>query len=186
MWLEGIGSREGSAKRRGSEEMGVQVVDFETDHEHPLGLVEASVAARGWAADRTGPDELVVEVTGAWADYQLLFAWRDDIAALHVTCAFDARMPDNRKADIFELLAMVNDRLWVGHFDVSGPERLPAFRHSLLLRGGILSPEQLEDLVDIALGEVDRFYPAFHYVIWGDRSPSDALAATMMVPAGEA
>ncbi|MCZ6603925.1 MAG: YbjN domain-containing protein [Alphaproteobacteria bacterium] len=166
--------------------MAVHVADFEKDYDHPLTLVEAAVMARGWTAERTSVDELVAEVTGAWAEYQLLFAWREDIAALHVTCAFDARVPVERKAETFELLALVNDRLWVGHFDVSGPERLPAFRHSLLLRGGILSPEQLEDLVDIALGEVDRFYPAFHYVVWGDRAPADALAATMMVPAGEA
>jgi len=166
--------------------MAVQVAEYGREYEDPLSLVEASIMARGWSTDRTGVDELVAEVGGAWADYQLLFAWREDIAALHVTCAFDARIPEDRKGEIYELLALVNDRLWVGHFDVSGPERLPAFRHSLLLRGGILAPEQFEDLVDIALGEVDRFYPAFHYVVWGDRSPADALAATMLVPAGEA
>lgn len=166
--------------------MAVQVAEFDGEYDHPLGLVEASVGARGWSVERTGVDELVAEITGAWADYQILFAWREDIAALHVTCAFDARMPEDRKADIYELLALINDRLWVGHFDISGAERLPAFRHSLLLRGGTLSTEQLEDLVDIAVGEVDRFYPAFHYVVWGDRTPADALAATMMVPAGEA
>ena len=120
--------------------MAVQIAEFERDYEHPLTLVEASVVARGWVAERTGADELVTEVNGSWADYQLLFAWREDIAALHVTCAFDARMPDDRRAEIYELLALVNDRLWIGHFDVSGPERLPAFRHSLLLRGGIMSP----------------------------------------------
>ena len=167
--------------------MAVQIAEeYEGDFEHPLGLVEASVSARGWSVERTGTDELVAEVKGTWSEYQILFSWRDDLAALHVTCAFDARMPADRKGDIYELLALVNDRLWVGHFDVSGPENLPAFRHALLLRGGALSTEQLEDLVDIAVGEVDRFYPAFHYVVWGDRTPADALAATMMVPAGEA
>jgi hypothetical protein len=166
--------------------MDVQVADFENDLDHPLGLVETAVAARGWIAERTSVDELVAEVSGAWADYQILFAWREDIAALHVTCAFDARLPEDRNAAVYELLALINDRLWVGHFDVTGGERLPAFRHSLLLRGSSFSPEQLDDLVDIAVGEVDRFYPAFHYVVWGDRAPADALAATMMVPAGEA
>ena len=40
--------------------------------------------------------------------------------------------------------------------------------------------------VEAAIEECDRFYPAFQFVLWGDKSPSEALAAAMVDAAGEA
>ena len=47
-------------------------------------------------------------------------------------------------------------------------------------------PEQIEDLVDIALTECERFYPAFQLVVWGGKGAEDAIAAAMIDPQGEA
>jgi hypothetical protein len=44
----------------------------------------------------------------------------------------------------------------------------------------------LEDLVDTAIAECERFYPAFQYVIWGGRTPEDAVSAAMVDTLGEA
>ena len=38
------------------------------------------------------------------------------------------------------------------------------------------SAESLEDMIDIALTECERFYPAFQFVLWGGKSPAEALA----------
>ena len=48
------------------------------------------------------------------------------------------------------------------------------------------SAESLEDMVDIALTECARFFPAFQFVLWGGKSPADALAAAMLDCIGEA
>ena len=48
------------------------------------------------------------------------------------------------------------------------------------------STEQVEDLVDIALSECERFYPAFQFVVWGGKSPAQAIASAMIDPVGEA
>ena len=45
---------------------------------------------------------------------------------------------------------------------------------------------QAQALVEIAVEECDRFYPAFQFVLWGGKSPADALEAAMVDPAGEA
>ena len=65
---------------------------------------------------------------------------------------------------------------------------MPLFRHSVLLRGTpSASVESLEDMVDIAMTECERFYPAFQFVLWGGKTPTDALAnAAMLECAGEA
>ena len=44
----------------------------------------------------------------------------------------------------------------------------------------------MEKLIEIALNECERFYPAFQFVIWGGKSPADAMAAAMLETMGEA
>jgi hypothetical protein len=64
---------------------------------------------------------------------------------------------------------------------------MPLFRHSLLLRGTSgLAVEQMEDLVDIAVAECERFYPSFQYVVWAGKTPQEALAAAILETVGEA
>jgi hypothetical protein len=61
------------------------------------------------------------------------------------------------------------------------------FRHTIPLRGMPgASIEQLEDVVDTALTECERFYPALQLVVWGGRSVSEAIAAAHMDTIGEA
>ena len=77
--------------------------------------------------------------------------------------------------------------MWLGHFDVTPDSQSPAFRQGVLLRGASgASVEQIEDLVDIALSECERFYPAFQLVIWGGKSAEEAMATAMIEPIGEA
>ena len=49
-----------------------------------------------------------------------------------------------------------------------------------------MNGELLEDLVDIAVTECERFYPAFQFVIWGGKSPVEAMTAAMLETEGEA
>jgi hypothetical protein len=154
---------------------------------NPLDLVEQFVTANDWPFDRRSDDEMAVEVPGKWCDYSLYFAWREDIGALHFTCAFDMKIQSAKKSHVHELLAMVNERLWLGHFGLWTEEGVPMFRHAVLLRGlGGASMEQIEDLVDIALSECERFYPAFQFVIWGGKSAQEAISAALLDTVGEA
>ncbi len=61
------------------------------------------------------------------------------------------------------------------------------YRYAFLLRGTPgPSSEQIDELVQIAIAESDRFYPAFQFVIWGGKSPNDAVSCALIDPAGEA
>ncbi|MGH6976397.1 MAG: YbjN domain-containing protein [Stellaceae bacterium] len=95
-------------------------------------------------------------------------------------------MPRGRRPAAHELLAVVNERLWIGQFDFAD-DKSPAFRQGVLLRGAHgPSVEQIEDLVDISLAECERFYPAFQLVVWGGKSAQEAIASAMIDPVGEA
>jgi len=64
---------------------------------------------------------------------------------------------------------------------------MPMFRHTVPLRGlRGASVEQLEDLVDSAVTECERFFPAFQFVIWGGKSAAEAMAAALFETVGEA
>jgi hypothetical protein len=154
---------------------------------NPIDLVEEIVVANDWAHDRASEEELVVEISGRWCDYRLYFVWQEEICAMHFSCGFDMKVPKGRRGPVYELLALANERLWLGHFDLSAEDNSPAFRHAVLLRGvAAASAEQVEDLVDIALSECERFYPAFQFVVWGGKSPAQAIASAMIDPVGEA
>ncbi|HLJ65342.1 MAG TPA: YbjN domain-containing protein [Stellaceae bacterium] len=154
---------------------------------NPLDLIEEMMEANDWSHDRTSDDELLVEIQGRWCAYHLLFVWQHEMSALHFSCGFEMKTAPERRDAVNALLAMVNERLWLGHFDLAFDDHSPAFRQGVLLRGtGSASTEQIEDLIDIALTECERFYPAFELVIRGGKRAEDAIAATMIDPIGEA
>ena len=132
-------------------------------------------------------DEMLVEVAGRWCNYRMFFFWQDEISAMQFYCQYDMKVPAGRAAAVHELLATINERMWLGHFDIDTEEQIPMFRHTTLLRGAQgASVEQLEDLVDIALTECERFYPAFQFVIWGGKSAPEAVSAAILDTVAEA
>lgn len=154
---------------------------------HPLDLVEEIVAANDWQFERNVADELVADVGGRWADYSLMFGWREDMRVMQFGCACDLRYSFEKRSDLYEMLALVNDQMSIGHFMLDPDSNLLVFRHAFLMRGQRQwSVEQFEDVVEIALTECDRFYPAFQYMLWGGKSASDAVAASLLEPVGRA
>jgi hypothetical protein len=154
---------------------------------NPLDLAEEIVLANEWAFERVGDDELFVEIQGRWCDYRLYFVWQPELGALQFTCQLDMKVPAQRRGAVNELLAHVNAKLWLGHFDVEPDEHTPMFRQAMLLRGTRgASVEQFEDLIEVALTEADRYYPAFQFVIWGGKSASEAVESALIETVGEA
>lgn len=154
---------------------------------NPLDTLEDVLKANEWPFDRAAEDQLVVETVGRWCDYRMFFVWRADINALYFSCTFDTKVPPERKSEANNLLALANEILWFGHFEICSSNSAPLFRHTILTRGmrGI-AVEQLEDLMDIAVGECDRFYPAFQFLIWGGRSAKNALNSAILETVGKA
>lgn len=161
----------------------------ETDNilSNPVDLVEQVVIDRDWAYDRPADEEIVAEVNSPWCNYRIWFNWQADQGALIFSCAFETKLPKAALRKLHTLLAMVNDKLWIGHFDHSSEENTVAFKHTMLMRGGcVIATEQLEDLVDIAISECERFFPAFQAVAWGNKSPEEALVSAIFETVGEA
>jgi hypothetical protein len=154
---------------------------------NPLDMVEEVITAHEWRFNRQGDDELMVGLGGGFCDFQMWFSWREDVGALHLSCGFDLKVAPAKRRETHTLLALLNEKLAVGHFDLWTDEGLVVFRHALLLSGGAgVNGDQVETLVQIALTECERFYPAFQFMLWGGKSPEDALVAALIETVGEA
>ena len=67
---------------------------------------------------------------------------------------FDLKFPHSKIKDAHELLALINEKLWIGHFDITSKNGIPAYRHTVLsLVENEMLLNQIEDLVDIAIFE---------------------------------
>ncbi|HEX7074926.1 MAG TPA: YbjN domain-containing protein [Hyphomicrobiaceae bacterium] len=161
----------------------------EAGYEHmsnPIDIVEQVAHAHDWACDRTADDEVTLIVAGSWADYHVSLNWRDDLEALHLACAFDFKVPENRLPEIYRLVAQINEQLWLGHFDLWTQEGLIMFRHGLMLNGALATPRQCEALLKAALEACERYYQAFQFVVWAGKESREALVSTMFHTEGQA
>ena len=152
-----------------------------------LDVVERMAASNNWPFERAGEDEIALHVTGRWTNYQISFTWMGDIEALHLACAFDMKVPDQRLAEVQALVALINEQLWIGHFDVWTQNGVVMFRHALMLAGGVAaSDRQCEALFGSALDSCERYFPAFQFVIWAGKSARESMDSAMFETSGEA
>ena len=152
----------------------------------PIDLIEQIASDNDWATERTSDDELTLIVAGQWTDYHVSLNWRDDLETLHIACAFDAKVPDNRLNEVYRLVAQINEQLWLGHFDVWIQEGLIMFRQGLMLNGALATTGQCEALLKAALEACERYYQAFQFVVWAGKESREALASTMFETEGRA
>jgi hypothetical protein len=154
---------------------------------NPLDVVERLASGNDWSFERAGDDEITILVTGRWTDYQLSYTWMDELEALHLACAFDLKVPERRQVEVQTLISMINEQLWIGHFDLWTQQGLVMFRHALVLTGGVeASGQQCESLLSTALDCCERHFTAFQFVVWAGKGAKEALAAAMFETSGEA
>jgi hypothetical protein len=154
---------------------------------NPLAVVEDIAATNDWSFERSGEDEITIVTQGAWTDYQLSFTWMGEIVALHLACAFDMKIPVQRRAEVQRLIALINEQLWIGHFDIWAQTGTIMYRQALLLPDGMsASSAQCEAMLIGAVQASERYYPALQFVIWAGKSATEAMSAAMFDTEGEA
>jgi hypothetical protein len=154
---------------------------------HPVDLIEHIAAIHDWTFERQDADEISISVRGAWSDYHVSFNWMEGLESLHIASAFDLRVPEPRRGEVKQLIALINEQMWIGHFDIWNHEGVVLFRNAHLLTGGAdVSAQQCEALLRSATDACDQYYQAFQFVVWAGRSASAALSEVMFETVGEA
>lgn len=164
----------------------LESTDHEAEESAPIDMLEAYFAAHGWEHERHD-EEIVATVKGSWASYELRALWRDDDSVLQFLAFPDIKVTDDRRSSIYEALALVNEQLWIGHFELWSSSGILLYRHAAMLGDEpALTIDQAELMIDAAIDECERFYPVFQFVLWGGKTPKEAIAASMIETQGEA
>ena len=152
---------------------------------HPIDLIEGLATTYQWPVERGTEDDLNLCIAGKQCDYHLAISWRPDLGGLHLASVMDSRAPPTKKSAIYELLALINEQLYLGHFDTWSDGAI-LFRNTMFVSGAELSEDQCEELINHAVETCERFFPAFQFLIWAGHTPQQALESSMFETHGEA
>lgn len=153
----------------------------------PLDVVEHVLASENLTFDRTDDGDLAFSLMGDWKDYELWFAWREEAGCLQLCLALDLQVATALRPGLYELLAHVNQRVWIGHFELWLEDDELLFRHALPLpEGERPTLAQAAAMIDAAVEAADRFYPAFDFLLNHGKSAQDAISSCLFETVGRA
>ncbi len=160
---------------------------FDRDESLPVDMLAALFEARGWAFERDSEDEISAEVKGSWTQYKIKAIWREEDNALQILALPEITVDADKRDTIYKAIGLINEQLWIGHFDLWAANGILIYRHALIMSSnGMLGIDQAQTLIDVAIDECERFYPVFQFIIWGGKSPEEAIASALIDTQGEA
>lgn len=182
----------------------------------PLDLVETILNEEALDYERTPDGDICFSLSGGWQSYDMWFSWNQGGECLQLCAGLGAQDLDTlsnaRLMSLYELLALVNQRVWFGHFELYQEDHLDAnkdlsygvyssakstqspakntdivFRHALavsaLERPSVIA---MAHMINRAAEAVDCFFPAFDFWLSGSKSAHEAIEACLFETLGEA
>ncbi len=154
---------------------------------HPIDIVQTLAHHHEWDFDRIADDQIAMSVEGQWRTYSITLAWSDYDETLRMICTFEMEPPKERLPELYETLNATNDQCWSGAFSYWEEQKLMVYKYGLVLSGGnMASAEQIDTIIGSAVRNSERFYPAFQLVVWGNRTPKQALDVAIAEAYGRA
>ena len=167
--------------------------DLETDLQpdrninDPLDEVEQFLVQEQILFERIADSEIQFSLSGAWCDYPMWFRWLAHPNALQVSLGIETKVPKQQKNEVTDLIVQINERLLLGHFDMWSADRTLVYRHTQLIEPGEIIHEQMaKKLSDAAFEAAEVLTPALGFLLWSDKSASEAVEAAMFETIGEA
>jgi len=150
-----------------------------------LDNIEDILHANDWDFNRMGDNELLVTLAGKYGDYQLIFLWQADMTALQISVQYNLIISAHNIMNAANILMTINERSWMGHFEIAADTNTPSFRYTTLLNPeNKQSYEQLESILDIALAQCETNYAAFSLLSADTAANNDTLPLALMQTQG--
>src|SRR3954447_1078989 len=115
--------------------MNVDEYELERETSAPIDMLEHYFSAHNWVFERGGDEEIVANFQGSWAQYELRAVWRDEDPVPQFPALPASRVAADKRAAVYETIGLVNEQLWLGHFELWSNSGLVLFRHAALLEG---------------------------------------------------
>ncbi len=163
------------------------VPEMDENKINPLDTLEILVGQNEWPYERLGDEEIVAAVSAEWCDFHLRYIWLSDKNLLLCSGQLDIRVHDKKRAPVVELITQLNERLDMGHFSIWSDDDTIMFKHSFLpATNGADVVASCDHVTRTILAEINRYFPVFQFVIWGGKTPSEAIDAAMLETVGNA
>jgi len=160
---------------------------FETDDIHPIDIVEKLAESNQWDFDRISDEQIAMAVEGQWRTYSVTLAWSHQDETLRLICTFEMQPPVEKLPAVYELLNLINDRIWAGGFSYWSEENLLVYRYGLLLAGEAEASSMHSTTMSAAAGGSSECYdPALQLAIWSDAPPVKAIEVAIKEAYGRA
>ena len=154
---------------------------------HPIDIVENLAAFHDWDFDRISDEQIAMAVEGQWRTYSITLAWSAYDETLRLVCTFEMDPPAEKLPVLYQLLNDMNDQCWTGAFTYWPEQKLMVYRYGLVLAGGQdASAQQIDTMINAAVTNAERYYPAVQLAVWGDQTPRQALQVAIAEAYGHA
>jgi len=154
---------------------------------HPIDIVEHLAEHHDWDFDRMGDDQIAMAVEGQWRTYSITLAWSGHDETLRMVCSFEMEPPEGQTGGLYELINAMNDTCWAGAFTWWPEQKLMIYRYGLILTGGqMATAEQIDTMIGTAVSAAERYYPAIQMLVWGGKTPKEAMQVAIAEAYGRA
>jgi hypothetical protein len=161
--------------------------DFPKNGHNPIDVLEDLAMGQDWPYQRVSWEEIIIDFDGRWSECRFQFFWQKELQIIHMATLIEGPIDPKIKKEMHELIACLNYRLVLGHFEFIAEGQVVAYRLSQYFDPPRMAKVTLlEELIEYALNEIDRFYPAFQFVALGDKTAQDAMSVTLLETMGEA
>ncbi|MCJ8324467.1 MAG: YbjN domain-containing protein [Rhizobiales bacterium] len=156
-------------------------------HTHPIDVVENLADDFHWSADRVAEDEINIHIVGEWCKYNLTVHWNPNIDGLHMGIAFDFKPSKDRVIELQKLIMLINEQLWLGHFEYWENSDILMFRYgTLLAEGQGFTDIQCHTIINHSVETCEQYYAAFQFTLWANKTADQALMACLLDITGSA
>jgi hypothetical protein len=154
----------------------------------PLDTVESVIESDDrFKCERAEDGDLHFSFKCATGETVGYFSYREELPALLFTLGFDIQAPVSRREQAVKLASLINENLWLGHFDVWSDDGTIIFRHAMPMIGrDDISVGEVQAMLAAGMDAAERFQPAFHFLILGGMDAESASQVAMFEACGEA
>ncbi len=151
----------------------------------PLDALESILAQWGCEHKRY-VDELYAALPAHCGEYQLIATWNAEEKIIYFSCNISTNFKVSNFKKIANLIFIINEKLWLGHFDIAIDSGEVNYTVSNIIQDEGSCLPLIENILSIIMTECDRFYPAFESALIGNVSPQTAIDSAMLEVLGEA
>jgi hypothetical protein len=172
--------------------MNENLTELKNNQSNPIDMIEDIIFQENWTHERISLQELIICIRGQWGEYHANIIWDQDSDILQTSIGFNLGIPQQQfskyiNSELKNLIFKVNEQMQIGHFEIWHEEHMIVWRSGQVLsKKNKHEPSDFERLIELALNDCNRFYPAFQYVLWGNTTAEDAFKIALFDTIGSA